>query len=227
MRVAVPAALAAILPLAAFDAVVLLLAPPSAPVIWLSLLVLHLGVLASVFAPAGGPGGSERAVFGYPLLYLVGLFVVVQFVFASLLIFNSDLARSAEDSPTFPLALQIVLCAVFAAAYLGPASVAGVVDQRVSTEADERAWVRTASGSLRTYGGRASDPDIRAKVRRLEEDIRYGPVQSLPALADLERRILVEIDDLAWVDDRDLAIRRLEILSDLVAQRRETIRLSH
>lgn len=185
-----------------YNLFVFILCKPQTAAFWISyvfMLIAFGAIIASMFLAAKSLD-VETIFFGIPLMQFA-LFYFIAELFASIvfMLFQNHISYK------IPLLVQVLLLAVFL--IFAIFSIAG----RDATKAVKEDYKNKIS-SIKSLGVRVEvmanstdDPELKAKLKRLAENIRYSDPMTNDAIADVEARIYRSISELDMAcQDRDV-----------------------
>jgi hypothetical protein len=144
----------------------------------------------------------------WPLVYVSGAYMAVQFVLAFLIMSINALGATAANL------IQIIPLAIFA--LLSVSSVFGrnIVDEVDTKQKHQMFFVKNLTADIESLARKAVTPEAKAKLGRLYEAARYSDPVSCDALSALENAIGVKVGELssALVDGCDVSALCEEIM---------------
>ena len=184
---------------------------------WVTLIVLELCFLLhlGVTALAMNQNKLSGTFYRIPLIRLSYGCVAVTLILGLL-------AMLVFIPSWIPLALALLILAIYAMAVLKAAAAAELVegvDEKVEAKA---AFIKTLTVDAQTLLSRAKSEPVKAVCRKVYEALRYSDPMSADALSDVESRIRAEFDaltDAVVSDNADAATVSADELLILIKER--------
>ena len=167
---------------------------------------------------------AETVFFGIPLIqFSIFYFFAELFASAVFMFFQSFVDIK------IPLLVQTVLLAAFV--IIAIAAVAGR-DATKAIKDDVKTKVAALKGmgvDVEMLASAAQDPELRARLKKLAESIRYSDPMSTPAIEDVEQRIHMTINELRVYceqGDKPSALEAISRLDLMLVERNKKLMLS-
>ena len=209
-----------------YNLFVFLLCKPQTSAFWISYGFMLIAFASQVFAMFASVKtlDVETVFFGIPLMQLsVFYFFAELFASAVFMFFQNFLSFK------IPLLIQTALLAAFA--IVGIMAVAG----RDATKA-AKDNIQTKVSALKSMGvdvemmaGAAQDAELRSRLKKLAESIRYSDPMSTPAIEDVELRIRQAVNELRVYcenGDKQSAADTISRLELMIIERNKKLMLS-
>ena len=154
---------------------------------WISYIfvLLAFGMAALTFVYLGKSGMILRDwLFGYPIMYHCAIYIVVELVLSVIfMLFEYDLGW------VLPFVLQILLMGVYAVFMLSCfASKAAITQVGEKVEKKTR-YIALLQADVQVLCQKCADPELKIKLQKLAEDVRFSDPMSDPSLEELESKL--------------------------------------
>lgn len=209
-----------------YNLFVFILCKPQTPVFWLSygfMMVAFISQIATFFISIKTLD-VETVFFGIPLMqFSVFYFFAELFASAVFMFFQNFLSYK------IPLLIQVALLAVFA--IIGILAVVGRDATREAKETLQNnvSALKGMGVDVEMLASAVQDGELRAKLKRLAESIRYSDPMTVPAIEDVELRIRQAINELrVYCEDGDkqTALDTVAKLERMIIERNKKLMLS-
>jgi hypothetical protein len=134
--------------------------------------------------------GKSVAVFGFSLYSISSIYFLVEFVTGIMFILN------APESYSSALLVQLIIAGLYGFMLISHM----IANEHTANVEEERhyqiAYVKAASIKLKGLLESVSDKETKKKVERVYDAVYSSPVKSHPKLAQMENRILQDINEL-------------------------------
>ena len=184
---------------------------------WVTLIVLELCFLLHLIltAVAMKQNRLSGTFYRLPLIRLSCGCLIVTLILAVL-------AMLAIIPSWVPLALTLLILAIYAFAILKAGTAAALVEGVDSKVQAKTAFIKTLTIDANTLLSRAKSEPAKAACKKVFEAVRYSDPMSAEALADVESRIRIEFDaltDAVLADNADAATTSADELLTLIKER--------
>lgn len=209
-----------------YNLFVFLLCKPQTPVFWMSYVFMLIAFgyqIASMFVSVKTLD-VETMFFGIPLMQLsVFYFGAELFASAAFMFFQNQVNYK------IPLLIQVALLAIFA--IMAIVAVAGrdaskAVKDNIQTKVSA---LKSIGVDVEMMAASAQDAEIRNRLKKLAENIRYSDPMSTPAIEDVELRIHQAVNELRVYcenGDKQSAIETIFRLDLMIVERNKKLMLS-
>ena len=184
---------------------------------WVTLIVLELCFLLHLILTAAALNQKKlsHTFYRLPLIRFSYGCVVVTLILAVL-------AMLAFIPSWIPLALALLILALYAFAILKAGAAAALVEKVDKKERTGTVFVRSLAIDASTLLSRAKSEPVKAACKKVYEAVRYSDPMSAESLADVELRIRTEFDALTnavLADDADAVTASADELLTLIRDR--------
>lgn len=166
----------------------------------------------------------ETMFFGIPLLQLsVFYFFAELFASAVFMLFQNFLGYK------IPLLIQVALLALFAIAAVMAISGRDAAKESKDNIQHKVAALKGMGVDVEMLASSEKDPELRSRLNRLAESIRYSDPMSTPAIEDVEMRIRMTINELrvqCEQKDKSAALDAIARLDQMIVERNKKLMLS-
>ncbi|MDF2854631.1 MAG: hypothetical protein K0Q87_482 [Neobacillus sp.] len=158
--------------------------------VWMSYGFIHFAYFMLILIPLLLRKGKSVAVFGFSLYSISSIYFLVEFVTGIMFILN------APESYSSALLVQLIIAGLYGFMLISHM----IANEHTANVEEERhyqiAYVKAASIKLKGLLESVSDKETKKKVERVYDAVYSSPVKSHPNLAQLENRMLQDINEL-------------------------------
>lgn len=151
---------------------------------WISyvFVLLAFGMAVLTFVYLGKSGMILRDwLFGYPIMYHCAIYIAVELVLSVIfMLFEYDLGWALS------FVLQILLMGVYAVFMLSCFASKTAITQVGEKVEKKTRYIALLQADVQVLSQKCDDPELKAKLQKFAEDIRFSDPMSDPSLCDLE-----------------------------------------
>lgn len=162
-------------------------------VVWISYGFIHLAYLFVLATPLFTTK-TQREVLNYTLWSQSLSYFIIELVVG--LGFIAYATYGDLESVTWPLIIQAVMCAIFLFIFIANIMANDHTNARIEERTAIKDSIMNTADNIRPLISRCVDSDVKKKVERCYDAMRYSPVRSHPSIMDIEYDIRSAIDAL-------------------------------
>lgn len=158
--------------------------------VWMSYGFIHFAYLMLILTPLLLRKGKSFAVFGFSLYSISSIYLLVELVAGIIFILV------APESPSAALLVQLIIAGLYGIMLISHM----IANEHTADVEEERhyqiTYVKDASIKLKGLLESVSDKEVKKKVERVYDAVYSSPSKSHTKLAQMETRILQDINEL-------------------------------
>ncbi len=157
---------------------------------WVCYAFIHISYLTLILTPFMVKEGKSKAVFGYPLYYLSGIYF-----FLELAVGVTFLLVKTID---FKIALlvQLIMFGIYLVLFIANMKANESTAAAEAKREGQLQYVKSVTLRLQSVLGTISDPALKKKVERAYDTVRTSPVATVPEAWEAENSIVQMIGQL-------------------------------
>lgn len=162
-------------------------------VVWISYGFIHFAYLFVLATPLFTTN-TQREVLNYTLWSQAITYFILELLVGLGLIAYATYGDL--ENVTWPLIIQAVMCAIFLFIFIANIMANDHTNARIEERTAIKDSIRNTADSIRPLIVRCVDSEVKKKVERCYDAMRYSPARSHPSIIDIEYDIRSAIDAL-------------------------------